>query len=164
MSSLVKKFMMPTDSASLSASLLMISQSIARTIVLPLIGIAVFLLLWSVAASQIDTSLGKFPGPKAVGTQIVNLYQEHQASREKEQAFYQRQEVRNAKRLAKDPNYQAKIRAYTGKETFIDQIGTSLVTVMSGFIVAAIIAIPLGIAIGMSKSLKYGDQPNYPNF
>ncbi|WP_235938812.1 ABC transporter permease [Thalassotalea algicola] len=130
-----------------------------QAIVLPTVGVACFLIIWSLAANAIDTSLGKFPGPKAVGTQIVNLYQEHVAEREKEAAFYQRQEVRNAKRLAKDPSYQPKIRAYTGKETFIDQIGTSLVTVLSGFIVAAIIAIPLGIAVGLSKALNTAINP-----
>ena len=130
-----------------------------KAIVLPIIGIAVFLLIWSFAASNIDTSLGKFPGPTAVATQVVNLYEEHNAEREKEVAFYQRQEERNAKRVAKDPDYVPKIRAYTGKETFIDQIGTSLVTVMSGFALAAIIAIPLGIAIGLSKNLNTAINP-----
>ena len=134
-------------------------QITRKQIVLPIIGIAVFLLIWSFAASNIDTSLGKFPGPTAVATQVVNLYEEHNAEREKEVAFYQRQEERNAKRVAKDPDYVPKIRAYTGKETFIDQIGTSLVTVMSGFALAAIIAIPLGIAIGLSKNLNTAINP-----
>ncbi|WP_407705100.1 ABC transporter permease [Thalassotalea agarivorans] len=130
-----------------------------RVAALPFVGVMVFLLIWSVAASNIDTSLGKFPGPKAVAEQMGNLYQEHQDAREKEAAFYQRQEERNAKRLAKDPNYEPKIRAYTGKETFLDQIITSLKTVMSGFLLAAIIAIPLGIAIGLSKSLNTAINP-----
>ena len=130
-----------------------------KAIVLPIVGILVFLMIWSFAASNIETSLGKFPGPTAVATQVVYLYQEHNTEREKEAAFYQRQEDRNAKRVAKDPNYVPKIRAYTGKETFIDQIGTSLITVMSGFAVAAAIAIPLGIAIGLSKNLNTAINP-----
>ncbi|WP_286272997.1 ABC transporter permease [Thalassotalea hakodatensis] len=130
-----------------------------KAIMLPIIGIAFFLGLWTIAANNIDTSLGQFPGPKAVGTQIVNLYQEHVDSREKEQAFYQRQELRNAERLKKDPNYPAKIRDYTGKETFLDQIITSLVTVMSGFLFAVIIAIPLGISVGLNKSLNLAINP-----
>ena len=68
-------------------------------------------------------------------------------------------EQRNAKRVAADPSYEPKIRAYTGKETFLDQIVTSLITVMSGFLVAAIIAIPLGIAIGLSKNLNTAVNP-----
>ncbi len=132
---------------------------LTQQIAVPAIGIIVFLFFWSVSAQNIDTSLGKFPGPSAVYTQFKSLYSEHAAERKKETAFYERQEKRNAKRVAEDPNYQPKIRAYTGKETFLDQIFTSLVTVMSGFIVAAIIAIPLGIAIGLSKTLNTAINP-----
>ncbi|TRX56572.1 ABC transporter permease [Thalassomonas sp. M1454] len=128
-------------------------------LIMPFIGIVCFLFLWSLSASYIDTSLGKFPGPSAVATQIGNLYQEHIDERSKEDAFYQRQELRNSERLANDPNYVVKTRSYTGKETFIDQIATSLVTVMSGFIVAAVIAIPMGIAIGLSKTLNNAINP-----
>lgn len=126
---------------------------------LPLLGFLGFLLVWSLAASNIDTSLGKFPGPSSVWEQFQALYTEHNAERVKEEAFYERQEIRNAKRLAVDPDYNAKIRAYTGKETFLDQIGTSLITVMSGFILAAVLAIPLGIAVGLSKNLNTAINP-----
>ena len=126
---------------------------------IPLLGIGLFLLLWAGAAQNINTSLGKFPGPSAVSTQFVALYNEHVAEREKADKFYQRQEKRNAERMAKDPSYQAKIRGYTGKETFLDQIFTSLITVSSGFLLAAIIAVPLGIAIGLSKTLNMAVNP-----
>ncbi len=46
---------------------------------------------------------------------------EHQREREKAAAFYQRQEDRNAKRLAQNPDAEVKIRSYTGKATFLDQ-------------------------------------------
>ena len=64
-----------------------------QAVLLPTIGIIVFLLFWSVAANNINTSLGKFPGPSAVATQVGNLYNEHVESREKEQAFYERQKT-----------------------------------------------------------------------
>lgn len=130
-----------------------------KAITLPIIGLVVFVLLWSFAASKVDTSLGKFPGPSAVAEQVVNLYNEHLAARDKENAFYERQEKRNAERVAKDPNYVPKIRSYTGKETIVDQVITSLITVMSGFVLAAFIAIPLGIAIGLSKALNTAVNP-----
>ena len=126
---------------------------------IPLIGILAFLLFWSVAAKNIDTSLGEFPGPSAVAEQFGNLYHEHQVSRDKEEKFYQRQQIRNDKRLAQDPSYIPKVRAYTGKETFMDQVITSLITVMSGFILAAIFAIPLGIAVGLNKTLNTAVNP-----
>ena len=130
-----------------------------RNLVIPLAGIMFFLAFWSVAASNINTSLGKFPGPGAVWQQMGSLYSEHKNERSKEVAFYQRQEKRNAERVAKDPGYVAKIRAYTGKETFLDQIVTSLITVMSGFFLAALVAIPLGIMIGLSKTLNTAFNP-----
>ncbi len=135
-----------------------------QKVAVPMIGVLVFLMLWSFAASNIDTSLGKFPGPAAVWVQFVNLYEEHVTEREKEAAFFKRQEKRNAMRVAQDPSYKPKIRDYTGKETFLDQIYTSLITVMSGFLVAAVIAIPLGIAIGLSKTLNAAINPIIQTF
>lgn len=136
-----------------------IFSSIIRLAALPLAGILVFLLLWSITAQNINTSLGQFPGPAAVMEQFNSLYVDHQSSREKELAFYERQEIRNAERVASDPNYIPKIRAYTGKETFLDQIITSLITVLSGFLLAAVIAVPLGIAVGLSKTLNSAINP-----
>ncbi|MDO6641096.1 ABC transporter permease [Shewanella sp. 5_MG-2023] len=131
----------------------------SKALLLPLIGITVFLVIWSITANNINTSLGKFPGPVAVIGQFDGLYQEHNAEREKAAAFYERQQVRNNARLAADPSYQAKTRTYTGKETFFDQIVTSLITVMSGFILAAIIAIPMGIWMGLSKTVNAAVNP-----
>ncbi len=145
----------------------LISQSFARSIrsidikgvVYPLLGILAFCLLWALAASRIDTSLGQFPGPSQVYSQALVLADEHQAERVKETAFYQRQEKRNAKKLAKDPDATTKIRKYTGKETFFDQIVTSLKTVMFGFLAASLIAIPAGIACGLSDGVYKAMNP-----
>lgn len=134
-------------------------KSAARALFLPLIGLTVFLMIWHVGASRIDTSLGQFPGPVQVYEQSQALIGDHQRERAREQAFYERQEARNADRVAKDPDYIAKTRAYTGKPTFFDQIGTSLITVLAGFILAAVIAIPLGICIGLSESLYSALNP-----
>lgn len=128
-------------------------------VAVPIVGILVFMMLWSAAAKNIETSLGNFPGPAAVIEQFGSLYEEHKAEREKEGAFYERQEKRNAERVAADPTYEARVRPYTGKETFLDQIFTSLKTVMAGFLAAAAIAVPLGIAIGLSKTLNTAVNP-----
>mgnify|MGYP000134849050 FL=1 len=130
-----------------------------KTIAIPLVGIVIFLFFWAATAQNVKTSLGQFPGPAAVLEQFGTLYEEHRNERVKETGFYERQDVRNAKRMAADPGYQPKVRGYTGKETFLDQIVTSLITVMSGFLVAAIIAIPLGIAIGLNKTLNAAVNP-----
>lgn len=132
---------------------------IAGKLVFPALGIVLFLLFWQVVAANIVTSLGAFPGPSEVWTQSKNLIVEHQAQRTKAIAFYERQEKRNAERLAKDPNAPVKIRNYTGKPTFFDQIFTSLYTVAFGFLIATVIAVPLGILCGLSESAYKAINP-----
>ncbi|WP_240656938.1 ABC transporter permease [Neptunomonas marina] len=131
----------------------------SKQLVIPLIGLLLFLFIWEVGAKNIHTSLGTFPGPVAVYQQATNLIGEHQRERQKEQAFYERQEQRNAKKLAKNPDAVIKVRPYTGKPTFFDQIGTSLVTVMAGFFFASLIAIPAGIVIGLNQTLYSAFNP-----
>lgn len=132
---------------------------ILRSVALPLIGIVAFLFIWHIGAKNINTSLGAFPGPAQVYEQTINLIGEHKESRAKEAAFYERQEARNAKKLAKNPDAKVKIRPFTGAPTFFDQIGTSLVTVLAGFILASIIAIPVGIVIGLNSSIYAAINP-----
>ena len=132
---------------------------ISNVILLPLIGMVVFVALWAAVANNLETSLGKFPGPVAVLEQAVVLVEEHQAQAEKEAAFYERQELRNADRMAKDPSYEPNIRAFTGVPTFFDQIWTSLYTVGVGFFFASLIAVPLGIMCGLSKSAYASINP-----
>lgn len=129
------------------------------SLLLPVMGLLVFLLLWQAVASRIDTSLGAFPGPAEVWTQAQGLWNEHQAERERADAFYQRQEARNSVRLAANPEAPVTIRPYTGQPTFIDQIGTSLMTVATGFLLASAIAIPLGIVIGLSRPMYAAMNP-----
>jgi len=135
------------------------AMELFRFIGLPVIALVIFLGAWSGVASQIQTSLGQLPGPVDVWNQAMTLIDEHKAERAKEAAFYERQEERNAKKLAKDPNAEVKIRDYTGKETFLDQIFTSIVTVFTGFLLGTLIAIPLGIACGLSKTLYAAVSP-----
>ena len=130
-----------------------------KQLIMPVIGILVFLLIWDIGAKNIHTSLGTFPGPVQVYEQTISLIDEHQAERQKEVAFYERQEKRNAKKLAKNPDAKVKIRPYTGKPTFFDQIGTSLVTVLAGFVLASLIAIPAGIMIGLNQPLYSALNP-----
>src|SRR5690606_25400221 len=70
---------------------------------IPLLAIAVFLFAWSQASSRIQTSLGQIPGPIAVAQQAIGLWKDHRAEREKAAAFYERQQQRNAARLASNP-------------------------------------------------------------
>lgn len=125
----------------------------AASLTVPFIGILLFLGVWQIGAPKIVTSLGAVPGPVEVFQQFTGLVGEHMEARDKETAFYERQEKRNAAKLAKDPDAEVRIRPYTGKETFFDQIWTSIVTVMTGFLIAALIAIPIGIVAGLSQTV-----------
>jgi nitrate/nitrite transport system permease protein len=130
-----------------------------KSVIFPVIALALFLGFWSISASKVETSLGQLPGPVAVYEQAANLVDEHFAEREKEKRFYQRQEERNAAKLAEDPDAEVKIRAYTGKPTFFDQILTSLFTVFTGFVLASLIAIPIGVVTGLSNDLYKSINP-----
>ncbi|MGB5398399.1 MAG: ABC transporter permease [Gammaproteobacteria bacterium] len=134
-------------------------MELVRMILLPLVAFIIFLGLWDGAASHIKTSLGQVPGPAEVWEQGVGLYHEHVREREKEEAFHQRQEKRNADKLAKDPDANVSMRPYTGKPTFFDQILTSLGTVFTGFFLGALIAVPLGIVTGLSNSTYRAINP-----
>ncbi|GAB2189542.1 ABC transporter permease [Sessilibacter sp. MAH2] len=124
----------------------------------PLAAFLIFLLLWSVAAKNIETSLGNLPGPSQTWEQFQSLIAEHVEAREKEATFYERQEERNEKRIAKGEEPK-EIRPYTGSPTFFDQIFTSLYTVFVGFAVASIIAVPVGIICGLNSTIYTGLNP-----
>lgn len=125
----------------------------------PALGLAIFLALWHVGAQQINTSLGTFPGPVQVAEQWTNLVDEHYQEAEREAAFYQRQEERNAAILQENPDAEVRWRDFRGRATFFDQMATSLWTVLSGFFLATLIAIPLGIVIGLNKHIYNAINP-----
>lgn len=125
----------------------------------PLLAIGVFLFVWSQGSSRIETSLGTIPGPVAVWEQAGALWEDHKAERAKADAFYERQARRNAEKVAEDPNAQIAIRKYTGKPTYIDQILTSLRTVFMGFVLATVVAVPVGILCGLSTTINSALNP-----
>ncbi len=130
-----------------------------RLLGVPLVAIILFLMVWANTAPLVKTSLGVIPGPAQVWTQTINLYKDHVRERAKEAAFYKRQEVRNAAKLAKNPNAKIRIFRFTGKPTYIDQIFTSLRTVFMGFLIGSIIAVPLGVFCGLSPTVNAALNP-----
>jgi nitrate/nitrite transport system permease protein len=126
---------------------------------IPLVAMAVFLVLWSRVSAGIETSLGRIPGPMAVAEQAGVLWEAHKAGRAEAAAFYERQEVRNAEKLVADPKADVTIRKFTGKPTFVDQIVTSLKTVFVGFLLATLVAVPLGVICGLSPTMNAAFNP-----
>lgn len=158
MSKMTTILRLPSSPSNANSLLSRLYQS-TPALLLPVIGLLMFLAIWNGVAKSIDTSLGQFPGPAQVFEQVGALIDEHIAQREKADAFYQRQEARNAARVAQDPTYQPKIREFTGAPTFFDQIWTSLYTVMVGFLIASVVAVPVGILCGLSKSAYTAINP-----
>ena len=147
MQALMKKFALPDP------------RTLMMSFGIPVIAFALFLVLWSVVAARIQTSLGAVPGPAAVLSQAQGLWDEHMAERERAVAFYERQDKRNAERLAEDPSYEPRNFKYTGKATYLDQIRTSLITVFTGFLIGTVIAVPLGIVAGASRVVQAAINP-----
>jgi nitrate/nitrite transport system permease protein len=107
----------------------------------PLAGIGGFLTLWAVLAPMVHTSLGALPGPGDVWSAFLGLMEENAAAR-----------------LAASEAVAAG-STYTGPPTFIDQIFTSLQTVAAGFVLATVVAVPLGLVAGMSKRVNAAINP-----
>ncbi|MEW6302779.1 MAG: ABC transporter permease [Verrucomicrobiota bacterium] len=134
-------------------------RQIVLNIGVPILAVLLFLAAWSHIAATVKVSFGALPGPMAVWAETKHLWADHQAERQKEVDFYKRQAERKKETLAKDPNAEWKDRKYAGKPTYIDQIFTSLKTVFTGFLIASLLAVPVGIFCGLSKVCNTAMNP-----
>ena len=126
---------------------------------IPVLAILIFLGAWAALAPTVKTSLGAIPGPAEVWEQVKVLNEDHNQEMAKADAFYERQDQRNAALIAAGrPDDVSKV-SYTGKPTYYQQIWTSLQTVFFGFFLATIVAAPLGIVMGMSPSMNAAFNP-----
>jgi nitrate/nitrite transport system permease protein len=128
-------------------------------LLVPLAGIGIFLLAWAALAPQVQTSLGAIPGPLQVFAQAQGLWTDHLAERQKQTEFDLHEAARNAQLVAAGQSDKVKIHPYAGQSTYIDQIFTSLRTVGLGFLIATLIAIPVGIASGLSRTFNGAISP-----
>ncbi len=134
-------------------------KSLWPSLGIPVLALLGFFVLWGQTAARIETSLGAFPGPAAVWEEAKHLVADHRAARERRAAFFERQRERNAALLAENPAAEIRIREYTGPPTYFDQIVTSLKTVFAGFVLATVIAVPLGLIAGLSKTVNAAVNP-----
>lgn len=132
-------------------------KAIGKSILIPVASVGLFLLVWSFGASKIQTSLGQVPGPTMVWNQAKELWKQHTAEREKARQFTKQQENLKAEAAKAGKTYT--VFQYTGKPTYIDQIFTSLKTVFLGFLIASLIAMPIGIVAGYSKTFMKAVNP-----
>jgi len=124
---------------------------------LPGLAIALVLLVWSGLAASISTSIGSVPGPREVWQEAANLLEDHRAERQKEAEFYARMETLKVK--WEEQGREWKERKYSGRPTYLDQIGTSLKTVFAGFLLASLLAVPIGIVCGASARIYAALNP-----
>ncbi|MCP1471618.1 nitrate/nitrite transport system permease protein [Sphingobium sp. OAS761] len=131
----------------------------AKSLIAPVAGIVLFLTLWAVLAPQVQTSLGALPGPVAVAEQAGALYDDYRATEQAKADFYAQQDARNQALIAAGRPAEVQNFPYSGAPTFIDQIITSLETVALGFLLATVVAVPLGLVCGLSKRINAAINP-----
>ncbi|MBU2915489.1 MULTISPECIES: ABC transporter permease [Reichenbachiella] len=103
-----------------------------------------------IKAGSVSCQPNTLPSPAQVWGAYLSLLDDHRAISAKKDEFAAKTQKINAKRAEKgeDPIQ------YTGRPSFLDQIKTSIKTVFAGFLLAAFIAIPIGIIIGLSSTLR----------
>jgi len=134
-------------------------KEIWRLLVVPLLAIAAFLMLWATLAPQVQTSLGAVPGPAAVWDEAVNLHDDALAKAAKRDKFETMVAARNQKFIDAGEPEKVKEIAYTGAPSYYQQIWTSILTVFFGFLLATVVAVPLGILAGLSPTANAGLNP-----
>ena len=103
-----------------------------------------------IAAGDISCQPNTLPSPLQVWASYKTLLADHYVISADKKAFKEKTAVINEKRVANGENPIV----YTGRPSFVDQIYTSLKTVFAGFLLALFIAVPIGIVIGLSKTLR----------
>lgn len=142
----------------------------------PLLTFLLFLGAWSFASSHIMTKYGHLPSPGDVVTQAGVLWDAHVLGVRAEKDFYEAQAAKVAElnaaakifsergqvdkaarmgELAREAN-RAK---FSASPSYVTQILTSLKTVFAGFVVASLIAIPIGVLCGTSPVVQAGLNP-----
>ncbi len=122
------------------------ADQIFLAILLPTIAILIFLILWQWLANSLVTNMGQFPGPIEVFDAMKSLWAEYQQHAIDKQQFY----------ASLPANSDA---IFSGSPTFLDQILTSLKTVLTACFFSGLIAIPLGLACGLSPNLYRAINP-----
>ncbi|MDO1512822.1 ABC transporter permease [Maribacter confluentis] len=90
------------------------------------------------------------PSPLQVWGSLQSLIADHKVITADKAAFVEKMADTNAKLIAQGKD----AIVYTGRASFIDIVLTSIKTVFAGFLLALLIAVPIGIIIGLSPSLR----------
>jgi nitrate/nitrite transport system permease protein len=103
-----------------------------------------------IESGDVSCQPNTLPSPSQVWASYKLLLKDHKIISEDKDAFKQKTAAMNEKRVAQGKNPIV----YTGRPSFVDQIKTSIKTVFAGFLLALLIATPIGIIIGLSETLR----------
>lgn len=156
-------------------------RALFKFVCVPVLAFALFLATWGALSQTIVTKYGTLPTPAQVWHEAGALLDHHYRSREAASAFYEEQartatELRTAAaemqaaagalqgteeaqalervRRVLERAERAETARYSASPTYIDQILTSLKTVFAGFMIASLVAVPLGILCGSSSVVQ----------
>lgn len=103
-----------------------------------------------IASGDVSCQPNTLPSPTQVKESFLKLLADHKIISADKAAFKEKTAALNAKRAAEGKE----AIVYTGRPSFVDQISTSIKTVFAGFLLAILIAVPIGILIGLNEVLR----------
>lgn len=103
-----------------------------------------------IASGDISCQPNTLPSPSQVWKSYKLLLKDHAIISAEKAAFKKKTAALNEKRIAAGKNPIV----YTGRPSFLDIVLTSLKTVFAGFLLALFIAVPIGVVIGLSRTLR----------
>tara|TARA_R110001583_G_C5615253_1_gene405709 strand:- start:83 stop:1183 length:1101 start_codon:yes stop_codon:yes gene_type:complete len=103
-----------------------------------------------IASGDSSCQPNTLPSPLQVWASLQSLIADHKVITADKAAFVEKMSERNAQLIAQGKD----AIVYTGRASFVDIVLTSIKTVFAGFLLALLIAVPIGIVIGLSPSLR----------
>lgn len=103
-----------------------------------------------IASGDSSCQPNTLPSPTQVWASLQSLIADHKVITADKAAFVEKMSVMNAKLEAQGKD----AIVYTGRASFVDIVLTSIKTVFAGFLLALLIAVPIGVIIGLSPSLR----------
>lgn len=151
-------------------------KQILQNTCLPLLAFTVFLFAWQLCANTVATDSQQIPSPAETWEAWNGMLAFSAAERAKETDYYRSLNSRIEKLSAMASQAEAsgntsraeaiqrrigkeKAKVYQGTTTFFDQIGISILTISVGFLLATVIAVPLGILCGLSPLVNTALNP-----
>lgn len=103
-----------------------------------------------ISSGEVSCQPNTLPSPAQVLVAAQSLLKDHREISAKKAEFKAKVAQTNAERKAQGLS----VIKYTGRPSFLDQIFTSIKTVLAGFLLSMFIAIPIGIITGLNQNLR----------